>query len=122
MKLSFPKAEEDGKLMVADENTYTILLAKRKQPYVYNGLDIKREVLMKFKIGEGSYLNQCLILGKNTFGKNFKVIIKSSKDSDYKTLVDALDEVVINKIDSYALLDISKVEEAFLKNRYPTLQ
>jgi len=39
------------------------------------------------------------------------VLIKASKKSTYKNLVDILDEVAITKVSTYAIVDITKEEE-----------
>jgi hypothetical protein len=38
------------------------------------------------------------------------------KDSRYKNLVDALDEMAICKVRYYVILDVSTLEEQFVKN------
>jgi biopolymer transport protein ExbD len=49
-------------------------------------------------------------------GSFINVIIKPTKDSRYKNLVDALDEMAICKVRYYVILDVSKLEEEFIKN------
>lgn len=49
-------------------------------------------------------------------GSFTNVIIKPTKDSRYKNLVDALDEMAICKIRYYVILDVSSLEEDFIKN------
>jgi biopolymer transport protein ExbD len=49
-------------------------------------------------------------------GSFINVIIKPTKDSKYKNLVDALDEMAICKVRYYVILDLSKQEEDFIKN------
>jgi len=44
------------------------------------------------------------------------VIIKPTKESRYKNLVDAFDEMKITNVALYVLLDISKQEEDFIQN------
>jgi len=48
--------------------------------------------------------------------KGLIVIIKASKKSNYKNLVDVLDEMAICKVPTYAIVDIEKAEDALLKN------
>ena len=45
------------------------------------------------------------------------VIIKPSKKSNYKNLVDILDEMSITKVPTYAVVDITPEEEALLANK-----
>ena len=49
-------------------------------------------------------------------GSFVNVIIKPTKDARYKNLVDALDEMAICKVRYYVILDISGLEEDFIKN------
>ncbi len=49
-------------------------------------------------------------------GSFINVIIKPTKESKYKNLVDALDEMAITKVRYYVILDVSKLEEDFIKN------
>ena len=45
------------------------------------------------------------------------ILIKPGQDSKYEDLISTLDELQINGIHQYALMDISPQEEAVLKNR-----
>ncbi len=49
-------------------------------------------------------------------GSFINVIIKPTKESRYKNLVDALDEMSITKVRYYVILDVSELEEKFIKN------
>lgn len=49
-------------------------------------------------------------------GSYINVIIKPMKEARYKNLVDALDEMAICKVRYYVILDVSKLEEQFVKN------
>jgi len=49
-------------------------------------------------------------------GSFINVIIKPTKEARYKNLVDALDEMKITNVRYYVILDVSELEEAFIKN------
>ena len=49
-------------------------------------------------------------------GSYITVLIKPTKDSRYKNLVDALDEMSITHVRYYVILDVSELEEKFIKN------
>lgn len=49
-------------------------------------------------------------------GSYINVIIKPMKEARYKNLVDALDEMAICKVRYYVILDVSSLEEQFVKN------
>ena len=44
------------------------------------------------------------------------VLIKAAKDAKYKNMIDIIDEMAITTIASYAIVDISPVEEDMIKN------
>jgi len=53
---------------------------------------------------------------ERTDGSFINVLIKPTKDSRYKNLVDALDEMAICKVRYYVILDVSPLEEKFIKD------
>ena len=50
-------------------------------------------------------------------GKSMIVLIKPTEHSVYANLVDALDEVNITKVPTYAIVDISKTDIDLLKQK-----
>lgn len=60
--------------------------------------------------------------GQKKMSSKLNVIIKPTKDSRYKNLVDAFDEMKICNVARYVMLDISKQEEDFIKNPAGGLQ
>ena len=58
-----------------------------------------------------------VILSKkqSTKPEDFMVVIKPSDESTYKDFVDILDEMKINVVDRYALVDISPAEDQLVK-------
>lgn len=54
--------------------------------------------------------------GQKKFVSKLNIIIKPTKDSRYKNLVDTFDEMKICNIGRYVMLDISTQEEDFIKN------
>lgn len=54
--------------------------------------------------------------GQKKMISKLNVIIKPTKESRYKNIVDAFDEMKITNVSLYVLLDISAQEEAFIKN------
>ena len=114
LSLYLPKDTDKEKIIV-DDKTFIVLLFKNGKTYIYEGLDIFNQVMMKGNIGNG-YLRDRLELGKNKFGNDFKVVIKTSNNCEYKDVVDILDEMSINNVKKYTLTDITQKEEAMYKN------
>ena len=51
---------------------------------------------------------------KSTDPKDFVVVIKPNKESTYKNTVDMLDEMTINDVKRYALVDIAEAEQMMI--------
>lgn len=60
--------------------------------------------------------------GQKKMVSKLNVIIKPTKESRYKNLVDAFDEMKITNVALYVLLDISEQEEEFIQNPAGGLQ
>lgn len=54
--------------------------------------------------------------GQKKIDSKLNVIIKPTKESRYKNLVDAFDEMKICNVARYVMLEVSKQEEDFIKN------
>ncbi|MFD2943087.1 ExbD/TolR family protein [Flavobacterium notoginsengisoli] len=107
-----------------EERTTTILLGENNRLISYTGLlavpispakeinygkeGIRKELLLRNK----EMLNYSAKLGKP--GRGIVVIIKPGKKSNFKNLVDILDEMAIAKIDTYAIVNDFSPEESKL--------
>lgn len=111
MKLNLPKdtdkPEEQNKLK--ESGALTLLLGKNHNVYYYEGqLD---PTASNFKSSTMRKIRDEIISKKrNTPENDLMIVIKASNESTYKDVVDALDEMTINDIKRYALVDISDVE------------
>jgi biopolymer transport protein ExbD len=111
MKLNLPKdtdkPEEQNKLK--ESGAFTMLLGKNNSVYYYEGqLDpsasnLKQSTMKKIR-------DEIIRKKRSTPEEDLMVVIKASDLSTYKDVVDALDEMTINDIKRYALVDISPVE------------
>lgn len=117
---------------VKESKVLTLLLGANDKVYWYEGItDAKLDSTDYAAEGLRQVILNKMDKVKNQFGmedyEDFKtkeprkgsfinVIIKPMKDSRYKNLVDALDEMAITKVRYYVILDISKLEEDFIKN------
>ena len=116
MKLNLPKdtdkPEEQNKLK--ESGALTLLLGKNDNVYYYEGIldpsasNLKSSTMKKIR-------DEIISKKRSTPPDDLMVVIKPSEDSKYKDVVNALDEMTINDIKRYALVDISEVEGQLLK-------
>src|SRR5690349_13343440 len=66
------------------------------------------------KLKESATLTVMLDKKRRTDAKDFMVIIKPTKDATYKNTVDMLDEMTIDDIHRYALVDITPDEYKYV--------
>lgn len=109
-------------LDVADDRTLTILLGEKNKMVWYYGLPktpiegptvvgygkngIRKELLAKTKSVVAKYGDP---------KKGLIVLVKASKKSTYRNLVDILDEIAITKVPTYAIVDITPEDKAMLE-------
>lgn len=121
---------------VKESKVLTLLLGANDKVYWYEGItDAKldstdysaeglRQVILnkmdkvKAQFGTETYKkkNKEGVEEERTDGSFINVLIKPTKDSRYKNLVDALDEMAICKVRYYVILDVSELEEKFIKD------
>lgn len=116
MRLNLPqdtdKPEEQNKTKAS--GALTLLLAKNDKVFYYEG-----ELLpdgSNFKSAPFKQVREIIInKKKSTKPEDFMVIIKPDPESTYKNTVDALDEMTINEVKRYALVDIFDIENTLIK-------
>lgn len=120
---------------VKESKVLTLMLGKDDKVYWYEGItdakldstDFSAEGLRKVILNKMDKVEQQFGLEdykkknkegveEDLKGSFVNVIIKPTKESTYKNLVDALDEMAITKVRYYVILDVSKLEEDFIKN------
>ena len=116
MKLNLPKdtdkPEEQNKLK--ESGALTLLLGKNDNVYYYEGIldpsasNLKSSTMKKIR-------DEIISKKRSTPVDDLMVVIKPGEESTYKDVVNALDEMTINEIKRYALVDISDVETQLLK-------
>ncbi|MCC7244322.1 MAG: biopolymer transporter ExbD [Saprospiraceae bacterium] len=129
------KIKEEDIEPVKESKVLTLLLGDKDKVYYYEGItDAKldstdfaaegvRQVILnkmdkvKAQFGLEDYKKKNKEgVEEDLKGSFINVIIKPMKGSRYKNLVDALDEMAICKVRYYVILDVSKLEEDFVKN------
>jgi hypothetical protein len=104
MSLVLPEESPDS-TFIAESHTLTVILNANDSISYYDG---RRDQLKHAMFGEiRNVIQQKQVnLANNHVGKNeLVVVIKPSKESTYKNLVDALDEVYINDVRHYFVAD-----------------
>lgn len=117
---------------VKESKVLTLLLGPNDKVYWYEGItdpkldstDYSAEGLRQVILGKMDKVQQQFGLEEyedfktkeKKQGSFINVLIKPTKESRYKNLVDALDEMAITKVRYYVILDISEAEQAFIKN------
>jgi biopolymer transport protein ExbD len=116
MKLTLPKdvdnPEDQNK--AKQSGVITVLLGKDNNVFYYEGeLDNSAS---NFKTSNFHDIREVLMHKKTTVRelKDYVVIIKPSKESTYKNLIDILDEMTITVSTRYALVDILDIEETLI--------
>jgi len=116
MKLFLPKdtekPEEQNKLK--ESGALTVLLGGNNTVFLYEG--ILAPDGSNFKSSNYKEIrNEILTKKRSTDPKDFMVVIKPSAESTYKNTVDMLDEMTINDVKRYAMVDISEAELQLVK-------
>jgi biopolymer transport protein ExbD len=98
------KPEDQNK--VKESAVITLLLGKQDQVYYYEGIDPTKMMSSNFKAIRDVVLDK----KRRTDPKDFVVVIKPTQDATYKNTVDILDEMKIDDIHRFAMVDITPDE------------
>jgi biopolymer transport protein ExbD len=116
MRLFLPKDADkpEDQNKAKESGVITLLLGKDNNVFYYEGQLATDGA--NFKSSNFKEIRTILIDKKrNTPEKDLVVIIKPSAECTYKNVVDILDEMAINVLKKYALVDISEGEAALVK-------
>jgi biopolymer transport protein ExbD len=98
------KPEEQNK--VKESAVLTIMLGKNNQVYYYEGIDPSKLKSSNFKDIRDVVLDK----KRRTDPKDFVVVLKPTQDATYKNTVDILDEMRIDDLHRFAMVDITSDE------------
>lgn len=103
MNLNMPKDTKDQKDLtkVKESGSLTLLLGKKNIVYYYFGNDPSTMKTTNYKDVRDIILKK----KQSTPSTDLFIIIKPDKDATYKNAVDILDEMDINQIGRYAMVD-----------------
>ena len=113
MKLDMPR-DENGLSKYQNSNSkLTLVLLKNDMVFGYFGNDINNGTGLEIKEAR-----KIIAQGVQKFTRDsLIVIIKPSEEATYKNSVDILDEMTINEIIRYEMVDLTKEEKEFLAKR-----
>jgi biopolymer transport protein ExbD len=103
MNLAMPKDTKDPNLLnkVKESGSLTLMLGKANVIYYYFGNDPTKMQTTGYKDVRKVILDK----KKNTPADDLYIIIKPDKDATYKNAVDVLDEMTINDVKRYSMID-----------------
>jgi biopolymer transport protein ExbD len=133
MEINMPykdeKLKDEEKNKIKNSVALTILLSKNHRVYYYEGIGddpnkapdlkitnfsqthgIREEIIAKKKMVDALKRS-----GQLTAKDETTVLIKPDTTSTYSDLVNILDEMNINDVKVYAIIDISDIEQGFIK-------
>jgi biopolymer transport protein ExbD len=124
--LNMPK--EGAETLLGNSNALTVLLAGDDNVYYYHGNwqeAVAGNNIVKTSLYSPDGLRKVIMEKKNWLdvhdskeGHNgLMMLIKSTGETPYKNIVDALDETMINDVRKYALVKMEAEESAWLKER-----
>ena len=106
------KPEEQNK--AKESGALTLLLARDRTVYYYEG--ILATDGSNFKSGNFQGLRQIILDKKgSTNPDDLVIVVKPGEEATFKDVVDVLDEMTINVIKRYALVDIAEPEVMLIK-------
>lgn len=113
MRLFLPKdvKNPDEQNKVKNSAVITLMLGKNDQIYYYEGDSAAGLKATDFKKVRDIVVDK----KRRTDPKDFVVIIKPSVDATYKNTINILDEMTIDGVKRYAMVDISPVEYNYIK-------
>jgi len=114
-KLNLPADTKDPNQQnkLNDRSALTIMLGKDNNVFYYEGSLAPNA--SNFKSSNFKEIRDEIIQKKNATDTSFMVIIKPNDESNYKNTVDILDEMKINQVGRYALVDISPQEDNLIR-------
>src|SRR5690606_1116786 len=106
--------KSDDQPKIADDRTMTILLGSKDRIIWYMGtVEAASEVTTDVRFGKNGIRQDILRKLKDVkaaTGKDLFIVIKPSAKSNYKNLVDILDEIKITDVKMYGIVDITAPE------------
>lgn len=115
LKLNLPADTKDPNQQnkLNEKSALTVLLGKDNNVFYYEG-DLAPNA-SNFKSSNFKDIRSEIMQKKNNTDTTFMVIIKPNDQSNYKNVVDILDEMKITDTKRYALVDITPIEDNLIR-------
>ena len=116
MKFYLPQpALEKDKMHITESGVLTILLGGNDQIYSYEGADPGKIA----SVGKNEVRSLILDKKQRTKPEKFVIVIKPGNESNFQTLVKIMDEMTINSVKHYAMVDMEPLEYSIIRNIKP---
>lgn len=118
MPINMPVGTNEGGVKAS--STLSICLGKDNQILWYTGTELSPSALSLTNFEKSGIRELLLSKMKEVYqqtGRKLFVVVKPSDHSQYKNLVDLIDELSITQVPSYAIADISAGDIEKLKNK-----
>jgi len=117
MQLTMPVKEKnpEEQTVLKASDAFTIIMGEKDKLYYYEGLldeSVKPELKLSDYSADGI---RKVLLARQRQNPKTVVLIKPDDKSNYKNMVDILDEMNITNQSKYALVDVSKQDEDLIK-------
>ena len=111
MEITMPEKDDKEPPKVNERHVLTLIMGPSDKIYWYIGITDPEVIVTNFS-KEGI---RKLLLTKKVEIPKLIVLIKSMDESRYKNMVDILDEMNINSVQRYAIVDITKTDKDLIK-------
>jgi len=112
MEITMPEEDEKEPPKVNEKHVLTLVMGKNDKIFWYIGITDPEVKVTNFS---NTGIRKLLLEKKRDIPKLI-VLIKSLDESKYKNMVDILDEMNINSIQRYAIVDVTPVDKELIKD------
>jgi biopolymer transport protein ExbD len=114
MQVTMPEKDDEKPPKVNERHVLTLIMGPENKVYWYIGItDPEVKVTNFSKDGVRK-----LLLSKKAEIPKLIVLVKSMDESKYKNMVDILDEMNINTIERFAIVDVTTTDKELIKDSH----
>lgn len=114
MDMKVPKDNKVEQATELNDKAVLNIILNKESAYLYEGIDLKTMQAVSFKEIRKKINEKQKWCKANGLEKEFTVLVKANKNAFYQQIVDMLDEMIINDVKAYTLLDIMPIEEQYI--------